>query len=378
MAEKYTYDKICKIFNSSIPRSTFNSFIEKKVFPPHKVEEKAREKDGESKILARYWELGQLPEMGRILGFLKKKNGDMFFKQKNSATVITSYTRKGGVLKSTLAYNVARIAALNGYNTLIIGLDSQCDITTMMGYYKDLENASTTEEASSILKNKFGLYDLINPKNPKKLSELIQPTDLPTLYFIPETDELEELLEELERATFREEWLKRNIIEKLKSKFDLIIFDSSPTSGRLVSNAMVVSDLILSPLECSTNNFKNYARTRIKITKKLQELGAQDILIKHVPTKLRNTHISKEIFQEYQKIPACSTHGIKTSELMESSVYNGVSIIEYDPTSEPSTTMRDLVYEIFSEIDTHQSKQSTMATKSTSSHQEEIRHSLMV
>jgi chromosome partitioning protein len=349
MSEKYSYDKICKVYDSKIARSTFNSFIDKKIFPAPKV-------DQDSKIKTRYWEIDQLPALGKIVGFLKNEKGEPFLKSKKSATIITSYTRKGGVLKSTLAYNVARIAALNGYNTLIIGLDSQCDITNMMGYYDDLNNATTTKEAEEILKTKKGLYNLIDETQKCKLSELIQKTDLPTLFYIPETDEIEELIEKIEHASYREEWLKRNVIDKIKDKFDLIILDSSPTSGRLVSNAMIVSDMILSPLECSTNNFKNYSRTRIKISKKLEELNAKDILIKHIPTKLTNTSISQDIYKVYQQISACSIKAIKVSAQMEASTFRGLSIIEHEPTGDAANTMREIVKEVFQDLENSQIK----------------------
>lgn len=355
MSEKYSYDKICKVFDSKIARSTFNSFIDKRIFPDPKV-------DQESKIKTRYWEIDQLPALGKIVGFLKNENGEAFLKRKGSAAIITSYTRKGGVLKSTLAYNLARTAALNGYNTLIIGLDSQCDITNMMGYYDDLNNAKTTREAEEILKNKKGLYNLVDETNRCKLSELIQKTDLPTLFFIPETDEIEELIEKIEHASYREEWLKRNVIEKIKDKFDLIILDSSPTSGRLVSNAMIVSDMILSPLECSTNNFKNYSRTRIKISKKLEELGSKNILIKHIPTKLANTSISQDIYKVYQQIPACSIKAIKVSAQMEASTYRGISIIEHEPTGDAANTMREIVKEIFQDLDANLNRKNAVAS----------------
>lgn len=355
MTIKYSYEKVCKVFQSKIPRSTFNSFIERGVFPKPHVDA--------GKIKTRYWTIDQLPELGRIIGWLKDENKQPFLKTKNEATVITSYTRKGGVLKSTIAFNIARASALNGYRTLVIGLDSQCDITNMLGYYNDLNNATTAKEAEEILKTKKGLYDVATGT---KLSEVIQSTDLPTLYFIPETDEIEELIEEVERATYREEWLKRNVIDKLKDKFDLIVIDSSPTSGRLVSNAMLVSDMIVSPLECSTNNFKNYVRTRMKIEKKLQELGASHIAIKHIPTKLQPTSISQDIYRVYQTLPACSINAIKTSTQMDSAVYEMLSIMEYAPTEEISSTTREVIREIFSEIDAIQKKRALKMAQVTS------------
>ena len=58
----------------------------------------------------RQWRLEQLPQIGAKYGFLKKPQ-----QQK----VICVYTAKGGALKTTLAYTLARILALNGLKTLI-------------------------------------------------------------------------------------------------------------------------------------------------------------------------------------------------------------------------------------------------------------------
>ena len=68
----------------------------------------------------RHWNSEQLPEIGLKFGFLAKPKEQQ---------VLCVYTAKGGVLKTTLAYSLARILAINGIKTLIIGLDIQCSIT---------------------------------------------------------------------------------------------------------------------------------------------------------------------------------------------------------------------------------------------------------
>jgi len=64
----------------------------------------------------RQWSIEQLPEIGSRFGFLQKPKEQQF---------ICVYTAKGGVLKTTLAYSLARILALNGIKTLVVGLDIQ-------------------------------------------------------------------------------------------------------------------------------------------------------------------------------------------------------------------------------------------------------------
>jgi chromosome partitioning protein len=66
------------------------------------------------KIPVRQWALPQLPAIGERFGFLSKPI---------SQKVICIYTPKGGVLKTSLCYNMARMLALNGIKTLIAGQD---------------------------------------------------------------------------------------------------------------------------------------------------------------------------------------------------------------------------------------------------------------
>ena len=55
----------------------------------------------------------------------------------------------------------------------------------------------------------------------------------------------------------REFWIKEKIIDKLKKDFDLVIMDCSPNWNQLTTNALVGCDVLISPLECKINNFRN-------------------------------------------------------------------------------------------------------------------------
>ena len=85
----------------------------------------------------RIWTADQLPDIGKKVGFLKKPLVQQ---------TICIYTSKGGVLKTTFAYNLARILALNGINVLIMGLDTQLSITEaiapilQLSRYKNIRN----------------------------------------------------------------------------------------------------------------------------------------------------------------------------------------------------------------------------------------------
>ena len=71
------------------------------------------------------------------------------------------FTTKGGVLKTTLAYNFARIAALCGVKTLMIGLDMQCDITNCISSPQE-DDEETLCSALEKLSKGMGLTQFFN------------------------------------------------------------------------------------------------------------------------------------------------------------------------------------------------------------------------
>src|SRR5581483_3523224 len=106
MTKKWTPNELIKLYRiektkTSLYRDEASGLIPKA----------QRIKRGQTEI--RVWEHKDLPQIGKSYGFLT---------QPASTKVVSVYTPKGGVLKSTLALNLARMFALNGIKTLVIGL----------------------------------------------------------------------------------------------------------------------------------------------------------------------------------------------------------------------------------------------------------------
>lgn len=337
--KNYNFNAICKIFKANVNKLTFYGKADKGQLPSPVTEKRG-------KVNARLWSSNDLPEIGKQYGFLKNSKECNFLENMPCAT-IASYTKKGGVLKSTLAYNFARISALHGYKTCIIGLDSQCDITRILGHYSDIDEMEDLQEIEAALNSKKGLYDFFC--NSVSLNEIIFSTDLPTLDYIPETDKIEDLTEILETAPRREYWLEENVTAALRNHYDLIVFDCSPTSGKLVSNAIFSADLIISPLECGINNFRNYKSFEKYIHSQLKKLQKQNISVLHIPTKLNTKqNLSKDIYRWYvENISNCTKMPVKLSSAMEDSIFLGLSIIEHDPSSSTSEDIRQIMIDIF-------------------------------
>jgi chromosome partitioning protein len=55
-----------------------------------------------------------------------------YFKRPARPLCISVFVTKGGVLKTSLTLNLARLAALHGLKVCVVGLDMQADITTAL------------------------------------------------------------------------------------------------------------------------------------------------------------------------------------------------------------------------------------------------------
>lgn len=347
---KYTLQKIIKLFNADINRNTLLKAEESGRIP-----EAGRETTGAVK--RRSWDVSDLPIIGEKYGFLGKLNDPV---------CATIFVTKGGVLKTTLTLNIARLAALHNIKTCIIGLDMQADITHAFGVGNDDEDAESLEEALEALETYPTLLDF--ERGTATLNDCLIKTDIPTLSIIPESSELVALEAKIQNMTRRDDWLKDNVVNKLKEDFDLILIDSPPNWNQLVSNALISSDVLISPLECKINHFRNVDHFQ-KFISGFKARAKVDFEQIYVPTKFVSTRkLSSEIRKWYiANIKNCITTSIRESILGEEAVASCVSLPEHAPTKIPSDEMREVVSEIWQSLVSASKKQSKSATDTKTS-----------
>ena len=134
---------------------------------------------------------------------------------------------KGGVGKTTSTVNIGAGFALKGKKVLLIDLDPQANLTQSLG----IKNPET-----SIYDNLRGEKNII-PIEVKK-----------NLYVLPSSLDLSAAEIELNAEPGRE-YILRDIISKIKDRFDYILIDCPPSLGLLTINALTASNHVIIPLQ---------------------------------------------------------------------------------------------------------------------------------
>lgn len=283
------------------------------------------------------WSLKEMPAVGARVGFMKKP-------AKPVAAAI--FVTKGGVLKSSLTINLARMAALHGIRTCVVGLDMQADVTTALSGADPDEQDASLRSAVERMNALRGLADVFT--GAAKIGETILPTEIPTLFYIPETPELVALDQSLVNRNRREYWLRDNVIAPLKREFDLILLDCSPNWNRLITNALVACDVLVSPLECKINNFRNMTTFRALISEFQTDMRVKFEHV-YVATRLSPARtLSREIFDWYREnLEQCLKSPIRESVQGEEAMAMKISIPEYAPTSTAAEEMRAVLRELW-------------------------------
>lgn len=293
------------------------------------------ERMARGKIQIRQWKLEQVPIIGEKFGFLKPHQ---------TQVVISTYTPKGGVLKTTFGFNLARILALNGIKCLIIGLDAiQGSITS---YSLPRQKIESLEDLTS---DYLGLYHFFFEQ--AKLEDIIIKTSLPTLDIIPETPELSHLDMKIRLATRREYMFKEKLIPLLKD-YQVVIFDNNPGWSQLVENSLAASTCVIAPVGCDIETFKAVDKNLSILLNFQDEVKVKWDHFFQVPTLLEKNKLSQQIYAAYLNnygnavIPFPIRRSIKGQEAR---AFNQC-VIEHDPTSELAQDYYDSIGEIWKRV----------------------------
>jgi chromosome partitioning protein len=250
--------------------------------------------------------------------------------------VISVSNQKGGVGKTTTTINMSACLAEKGKRVLIIDIDPQGNAGYGLGI--------NTEEIETTI------YEVLINEIP--VEEAIFKTDVENLFIIPANIHLSGAQVELLNAD-RREFILKEIINKVKKDFDLILIDCPPSLGILTLNSLVAADSVLIPLQCEYYALEGLNQL-LKVIAMVQENLNKDLTIEGVLMTMYDprTNLSQQIVsdvREYFKEKVYKTIVPRNVKLSEAPSF-GKPISVYDRNCSGSESYEKLSIEVLAHV----------------------------
>jgi chromosome partitioning protein len=151
--------------------------------------------------------------------------------------ILSIANQKGGVGKTTTTINLATALAMAEQRILVVDMDPQGNLTSGLGLKGQATEAGT-------------IYQALTSADPidDPLVFALE-TKIKDLALIPADRNLTGAEVELVMLPNRERRL-RDLLDRLRDRFDFVLIDTPPSLGLLTLNALVAADAVLIPLNC--------------------------------------------------------------------------------------------------------------------------------
>ena len=199
--------------------------------------------------------------------------------------IIAVANQKGGVGKTTSTINLAASLATLEQSVLVVDADPQANASSGLGV--DLKEVESS------------IYECI--VNKTDVHDAVYTTDIEGLDIIPSHINLVGAEVEMLNMDNREHILK-SILEPIRSEYDYILIDCSPSLGLITVNALTAADTVIIPVQCEYFALEGISKllSTIKIIKSRlnTKLEIEGFLLTMYDSRLR---LANQIYDEVKR-----------------------------------------------------------------------------
>ena len=250
--------------------------------------------------------------------------------------IIAIANQKGGVGKTTTVLNLGSALAAMGYKTMLVDLDPQAALTSASGInpnalQKSIYHALLAQEldASVVVQEEIGSHLDILPANIHLAGAEIELISQPS-----------------------REFLLREALSSLKTRYDFILIDCGPNLGLLTINALTAANEVLIPILCEFLALRGVGllldtirRVRDRTNRRLDILGV--VATQYDKRILHNREVLEELRPQFAK-NIFQTTIVKSPRFAEAAAAQ-MPLLAYEPNHPGAEAYRSLAKEILDE-----------------------------